>query len=55
MFGSAFTIDPASLPRPGDPERARLGIERWRDQLKKKKKDIHALQSRNAKRAKPAK
>jgi len=31
------------------------GVERWRDQLKKKKKDIHALQSRNAKRAKPAK
>ncbi len=30
------------------------GVERWRDQLKKKKKDIHALQSRNAKRAKPA-
>jgi DNA-binding transcriptional MerR regulator len=27
------------------------GIERWRDQLKKKKKDILALQSRNAKRA----
>jgi len=34
MFGSAFTIDPASLPRPGDPERARLGIERWRDQTR---------------------
>ncbi len=31
------------------------GVERWRDQLKKKKKDILALQSRNAKRAKPAK
>lgn len=31
------------------------GVERWRDQLKKKKKDIHALQSRNAKRAKTAK
>ncbi len=31
------------------------GIERWRDQLKKKKRDILALQSRNAKRAKPAK
>jgi DNA-binding transcriptional MerR regulator len=31
------------------------GVERWRDQLKKKKKDILALQSRNAKRAKPGK
>jgi glutamate-ammonia-ligase adenylyltransferase len=34
MFGSAFTTDPASLPRPGDPDRARLGIERWRDQAR---------------------
>ena len=32
MFGSALTINPASLPRPGDPERARLGRERWREQ-----------------------
>src|SRR4029453_13712429 len=34
MFGSALTIDPACLPRPGDPERARLGCERWRDQAR---------------------
>src|SRR5882672_9275178 len=32
MFGSALTINPASLPRPGDPARARLGRERWREQ-----------------------
>jgi glutamate-ammonia-ligase adenylyltransferase len=31
MSGSPFTIDPALLPRPGDGERARLGIESWRD------------------------
>jgi len=30
------------------------GTERWRDLLKKKRKDILALRSRNAKRAKPA-
>jgi glutamate-ammonia-ligase adenylyltransferase len=34
MFGSTLTINPSSLPRPGDPERARLGIERWRDQAR---------------------
>src|SRR5215470_11206577 len=34
MFGSALTINPALLPRPGDPERARLGRERWRDQAR---------------------
>ena len=34
MFGSTFTINPSSLPRPGDPERARLGAERWREQAR---------------------
>jgi len=34
MFGSALTINPALLPRPGDPERARLGCERWREQAR---------------------
>src|SRR5262245_38711056 len=34
MSGSALTIDPARLPRPGDPERARLGCERWREQAR---------------------
>src|SRR5262245_59056864 len=34
MSGSAFTINASALPRPGDPERARLGIERWRDQAR---------------------
>jgi len=34
MSGSPFTIDPALLPRPGDDERARLGLERWRDEAR---------------------
>jgi glutamate-ammonia-ligase adenylyltransferase len=31
MLGSAFTINPSSLPGPGNPDRARLGVERWRE------------------------
>ena len=31
------------------------GVERWQDLLKKKRKDILALQARNIKRAKAAK
>ncbi|MGH6959701.1 MAG: bifunctional [glutamine synthetase] adenylyltransferase/[glutamine synthetase]-adenylyl-L-tyrosine phosphorylase, partial [Dongiaceae bacterium] len=34
MLGSTLTINASSLPRPGDPERARLGIERWREQAR---------------------
>src|SRR6185312_11751663 len=34
MVSSALTINPATLPRPGDPQRARLGSERWREQAR---------------------
>src|SRR5262249_55066418 len=34
MLASTLSIDPASLPRPGDAERARLGCERWREQAR---------------------
>src|SRR5512145_2987645 len=34
MPGSTLQINASSLPRPGDPERARLGAERWREQAR---------------------
>ena len=34
MSGSPFPINSALLPLPGDDERARLGLERWRDEAR---------------------
>jgi len=49
-LGAMLTTVQALFDKTG---RLKKGIERWEDLLKKKKKDIHSLRSKNQKRGKP--